>query len=229
MAFFEKQIINDPFAKMNDDVDAAKAELEASYNALGKACFGVCGDDGRFAAQIEEIKASKKKVEILTELRVRMRGMKVCRECGAEVPLQSVFCNLCGSKIPEPEPLCDGDKVYCNNCASPMKIGQVFCSFCGARLPLAEEAPAAEAPAEEAPAFEEPAASTVVSFTFAITRKNRPLKLPLKKFPRRSPYMKLPHRKHLQSRRPPQLRKLPLRKLPRQRSVRTAERSFPQK
>ena len=168
MAFFEKQTTNDPFAKMNSDVDAAKAELEASYNALGKAYFEACGADGdeRFASQIEAINAAKKKAEILTELRIRMRGMKVCRECGAEVSAQAVFCNLCGAKIPDPEPLCDGDTVYCNNCASPMKIGQAFCSYCGAKLPLAEEEavpvvpvaaePVPEAPVEEAPVEEAP-------------------------------------------------------------------------
>ncbi len=156
---------NDPFAKIGADMAAENVRLEEAYSALGKAYFASHENDAEeaLAPQVAAVEASVKKVEIYKELLVRMRGVKVCPNCGNEVTAQSSFCNICGTKIPDPEPLCDGEHVYCNVCGAPMPLGQQFCSSCGSSLPetVSPDAPAAPeapdaAPVEEAPAPEAP-------------------------------------------------------------------------
>jgi RNA polymerase subunit RPABC4/transcription elongation factor Spt4 len=167
--FGKKTKGNDPVSKINADIAAVTAASDAAYGALGRAYFAAHENDAEeaFRPHIEAIAASKRKIDVLNELIVRMRGIKVCPNCKAEISSDSAFCNLCGTRIPEPEPLCDGENIYCNNCASPMPIGQKFCSFCGAKLPeigavkeeaapaepiLVADVPAPDTPAEPVPA-----------------------------------------------------------------------------
>jgi len=154
---------NDPLSKVTAELGAKNAEIEAAYCALGKAYFAAHEKDAEdgLKAHIDAIASSKKRVDLLNELSVRLQGIKLCPNCKAQITSDSAFCNLCGTKIPEPAPLFDDENVYCNVCASPMPLGQKFCSFCGATLPAVggkAEAPAAPASAPEAPVVEAPAA-----------------------------------------------------------------------
>lgn len=141
---------NDTYSRITNELAAVGAHLEETFSALGKAYYAAHGkeENGEFKEYADEIAKTERKAEIFGKLLERTRGVKVCPNCKAEVPKESAFCNLCGTKIPEPEALTDGENVYCDECACPMPIGQKFCSFCGALLPVTGDAPV-EAPAEE--------------------------------------------------------------------------------
>ncbi len=141
------------------ELDYQSSILESAYSALGRIYYEAHADDPEeaFRGHVETIRTAKKRAEIYTELVSRMRGVRTCPNpaCRAEVPSSSAFCNLCGTKIPAPEPLFDGENVYCDVCGSPMQAGRKFCTNCGAPLPLIDLAPKAEAPVFDAPAAPE--------------------------------------------------------------------------
>ena len=151
---------NDTYSRITNELAAEGAHLEETFSALGKAYYAAHGkeENCEFKEYADEIAKTERKAEIFGKLLERTKGVKVCPNCKAEVPKESAFCNFCGTKIPEPEILTDGENVYCDECACPMPIGQKFCSFCGALLPVTGGAPAeapAEAPVEE-PVVNEP-------------------------------------------------------------------------
>lgn len=62
--------------------------------------------------------------------------MVKCQTCGEEAG-DSLFCNVCGSKIVKSHEENDGksldkqEKKFCSNCGSEMKADATFCSKCG--------------------------------------------------------------------------------------------------
>lgn len=55
-----------------------------------------------------------------------------CRNCGAEVPVQAVFCPKCGIKLP-------ASHSFCQNCGAPVGFQADVCVKCGTRLATPEK------------------------------------------------------------------------------------------
>ncbi|MGC9335944.1 MAG: zinc-ribbon domain-containing protein [Anaerolineae bacterium] len=91
--------------------------------------------------------------------------MAICPNCGNKTSEGAIFCDQCGTRLPQPEtaiPEADaapaGGSVICPACGAGNVPGEAFCDYCGS--PLEAPAPAAAEPgeAEPAPATEPPAA-----------------------------------------------------------------------
>ena len=89
----------------------------------------------------------------------QLKGIKICKACGAENSNGSLFCNICGAKFEEEQPANIG-AGRCSNCGAALTEGMKFCTSCGTPVPVSEpvhENPVYEKPAYEEPAYEEPA------------------------------------------------------------------------
>ena len=71
-----------------------------------------------------------------------------CQNCGYELLPDSMFCDLCGSPVSEPEPVAeDSSKTepssaktnICKACGEEYPEGSVFCDLCGAKISESEQ------------------------------------------------------------------------------------------
>ncbi len=87
--------------------------------------------------------------------------MAICPNCGNQTGEGAVFCDRCGTRLPQPEaavavqgpaPAPAGGSVICPACGAGNVPGEAFCDFCGS--PLQAPSPVIEAvvPPEAAPA-----------------------------------------------------------------------------
>ena len=87
---------------------------------LGKLCLAINSSNERIAVYNEEIR--------------KIRGTIHCPSCGADIPIASSFCGVCGAKT---EVACE--KPYtvetsiktCSSCSAQLDEGVMFCPFCG--------------------------------------------------------------------------------------------------
>lgn len=64
---------------------------------------------------------------------------RICPYCGGEIPADSAFCSICGTKIEKTNTWDAGRDMNvrrCPNCGNEIIAGDQFCAFCGARVPL---------------------------------------------------------------------------------------------
>ena len=72
-----------------------------------------------------------------------------CRNCGADVTPDSVFCSTCGSKIEHSA----NESSFCPNCSAEVAQGALFCSKCGHKLSAPNLCPNCAAPIERGANF----------------------------------------------------------------------------
>ncbi len=56
-----------------------------------------------------------------------------CPNCGQQLDGTDKFCDNCGTKKPDPEPV-KSAPAFCNQCGSPLAPGAAFCGSCGNKI-----------------------------------------------------------------------------------------------
>lgn len=99
--------------------------------------------------------------------------MKVCPQCGTQMEDDAVFCDNCGTKLPEadvapsPAPASVAGGLTCPQCGASVVPGEAYCDNCGAALaptpvePVAQ--PAAVYPPAGSPAAPPPPVAAVIT------------------------------------------------------------------
>ncbi len=57
--------------------------------------------------------------------------MKICKNCGCNLPDEAKFCAECGSEVKQEEAENTNETQFCRNCGFEMPKGTRFCSECG--------------------------------------------------------------------------------------------------
>lgn len=98
------------------------------YADLGKAYYDAHAHDAEAEQRqiIEEINALFADIEAKKEEIKQIKGVTKCPNCGADIPLNAVFCSSCGHKADE-VPV----GKTCTNCGAEIPAGDRFCSACG--------------------------------------------------------------------------------------------------
>ena len=82
-----------------------------------------------------EIDAANERIAGYDEERRRIKGTKRCASCGAEIPVASAFCGVCGVKAEpdEAQPPSGVEKPsgFCTGCGAKLGEGMIFCTSCG--------------------------------------------------------------------------------------------------
>jgi predicted nucleic acid-binding Zn ribbon protein len=96
--------------------------------------------------------------------------MAICPNCGNQTGEGAVFCDQCGTRLPQPEaaapvaaPGPAGGTVICPACGAGNVPGEAFCDFCGSPLQAPEPVVEAVAQAEPVPAAIEAVAAPAVA------------------------------------------------------------------
>lgn len=137
-------------AKLNYAVSEEEKKLEDAYKRIGKMFVDKIGDraEGPFAQIVNEINESQKKIADYKKQVRDLKGIVCCQKCGAELAAGAVFCNVCGERVPQPQPpQAPQGGTRCTNCGAALASNTQFCTSCGHKV----EAQAPQQPQQEQP------------------------------------------------------------------------------
>jgi len=113
-------------AKLRMDIRSKNTRLAKCYETIGRAYYrrekGLDGDhDETIATAIAEADTLKEEIAALRQQIAKLQGCVICPACSAQISNQSIFCPLCGVKLPEKpveeepaeEACCDTEECTC--------------------------------------------------------------------------------------------------------------------
>ena len=136
-------------AKLNSKVTTEEDCIQKAYLKIGQLFYEANKDsleiDGIYAEYFGIIKASQENITELKREINKIKGVTLCKECGAEVANGSAFCPKCGTKvekeiIQEPAACEEPEIVLCKECGAELEEGAVFCTKCGTSVNKTAEA-----------------------------------------------------------------------------------------
>ncbi|HJD45544.1 MAG TPA: zinc ribbon domain-containing protein [Candidatus Mediterraneibacter norfolkensis] len=137
-------------AKMSSQIRMLEAQKKEALEQLGKFYYD---QYSRYGAQLEGeasqiaagIQALEEQQRQFTESMQKIKGTMLCPNCGTEIPANSKFCNVCGTKIDIPVSSTVQNAAsgrVCARCGAPLEEDQLFCINCGAKVEkMAEPVP----------------------------------------------------------------------------------------
>lgn len=84
--------------------------------------------DAEYAQLIAAIREIETRIDGYRRQILALKGVQLCPQCGAEVPINAAYCNHCGYKMPEYIP---AGMIKCTNCGQLVREGTRFCTRCG--------------------------------------------------------------------------------------------------
>ena len=89
-------------AKLNSKINDANSTIKNTYTAIGEAYYKMHKDDENIEME-EQFQIIRDALETVDECRrqiQKIKGVRICPNCGAEVTKGAVFCQSCGTKVP---------------------------------------------------------------------------------------------------------------------------------
>ena len=125
----------DPF---DEEHRALKAKYTRTILQLGEKFY----DDNRdkdmsgteYSGMFIAINEAENDLVMLEKRRLASVGLRKCESCGAELPINSSFCNKCGARQGELESAVVRASHICPKCGSRLEDGDEFCVSCGYKL-----------------------------------------------------------------------------------------------
>lgn len=123
-------------ARLNSLIADEEKRLNNNYYQIGKLYAQLHSVDCEdcFTTYISAVNESLKKIDDLKAELQALRAVAKCPSCGAEVPTSSMFCNACGTAMPNAADKTNAqpaDSVKCNNCGAFVNKNMRFCTSCG--------------------------------------------------------------------------------------------------
>lgn len=130
--------------KLNSVISETEKRLTQCYMNLGQFYYQSCQEKNIIPEDYKDIfqDISRAQNEILScrDIIKKIKGIKKCPSCGAEVSSGSVFCSVCGYKFSV-----DNENPRCQRCGALLQPDALFCMECGTKV---EAEPKNEANAE---------------------------------------------------------------------------------
>ena len=145
-------------SKLQNSINSQNTVINKNYTEIGKLYYSLHKED--FGEEYAEMFTSiNDALKVIDENKARIRelkGLVLCKGCGAEIPEDSTKCAVCGAPGPKPEPApvpapvaeAPVRKFFCYACGKELKEGLKFCTSCGTAV-IVPPAPEAEPVAEE--------------------------------------------------------------------------------
>ena len=136
-------------AKINSMISDEENKINTNYYQIGKLYVTKHANnyENDFATLINEILHAQKKISEFKEQIQTIKGIVKCEKCGAEVSINSAFCNSCGAPMPRRTPATQTEnRLVCPSCGKSVKNGMKFCTACGAPMPVTSSASESSVP-----------------------------------------------------------------------------------
>lgn len=142
-------------AKINMQISSEEDKIKNKHLELGKLYYELfhATPNEHFQALCEEITHSSNVIESSKRQILSIKGVKICTNCGGEIPLATSFCGSCGTKVEEELPVIDIEPIesepvesepvesepteqehHCTQCESVLSADAVFCTICGEKV-----------------------------------------------------------------------------------------------
>ena len=126
--------------KLNSRISDEERQINAFYEQLGKNYFESNKDNenAEYKELIMNIKDAMARIKSYQEQLRSAKGFRACPQCGNEVPTGSMFCSVCGNKMPVVENTQAAGApapFTCPGCGAEFNPGMTFCNKCGTKLP----------------------------------------------------------------------------------------------
>jgi len=119
--------------KLNSIVAETEKRLTHCYMKLGQLYYQSCQEENAIPEDYKDIfqDISRAQNEILNcrDMIKKIKGIKKCPSCGAEVSNGSLFCSVCGYKFSV-----DNGKHRCQKCGALLQPDALFCMECGTKV-----------------------------------------------------------------------------------------------
>ncbi|MBQ8280876.1 MAG: zinc ribbon domain-containing protein [Lachnospiraceae bacterium] len=123
--------------KLNGQVSDLNKSITSFYVEIGKMYYDKTKEapEEEFAGLFAQITEAEAKIEETKEQIRVIKGIAVCPNCNAEVPMGQKFCSNCGNQIrTEAQVAEEAGKKVCSVCGAEANADQKFCSKCGGQL-----------------------------------------------------------------------------------------------
>ncbi len=109
--------------KLNSRISSSERAITENYIAIGKYYYENyrTNPDAEVAEEVNAIAAS---IDSIVEMKAQilmLKGMVKCVKCGAECPIDDVYCGKCGAVLEKPEPIVEEPMVE-ENAAVPEEV-----------------------------------------------------------------------------------------------------------
>ena len=125
-------------SKLNSQISAEKRLIAESYSKLGEKYCALysASPDENLAPFVNAVNEAFIRIAEYEEQINKLKGIETCPGCGAEIKEKALFCQSCGTKLPEPQEEQEppaADQRLCVGCGSMLADGVRFCGVCGAK------------------------------------------------------------------------------------------------
>ncbi len=128
--------------KLSSMISDYEKGIENLQTQLGKKYFELHQDscESELQDMVNQIKDLLLKINECAEQKRKLKGEKLCPNCGKEVAAGTIFCGSCGTKIVEPEAEVKEPEAQpvaprkCPNCDAEVTDDSAFCMNCGTKL-----------------------------------------------------------------------------------------------
>lgn len=123
--------------KLNSAISDKEKKISSLFLSLGQAYYEGHKDDAGAEQKeiIDEINGLYAEIADNKEQIKQIKGVEKCPKCGADVPLNSTFCSVCGTKIERAvEEKKEEIGRKCPKCGATVADGDSFCNACGTKV-----------------------------------------------------------------------------------------------
>ena len=119
--------------KLNTQITEEINVRDQKYAEIGKLYMQLHADDFEepFAALAEAVISSEMKIADMKDQINNLRGVKNCPKCGAQIPMSSPFCSVCGQQVESKAVPSGFGAERCSMCGAELIPGMAFCTNCG--------------------------------------------------------------------------------------------------
>lgn len=124
---------NMEIVKCSSAIDSCEENLKSIYAELGRRYYNAGEEVTReaFAELFDAIEKNEKEKKELKERLQILKGVEVCKKCGAEIKKGAKFCQWCGAPAEQEE---ENSGITCPNCHAPLLGTEKFCAVCGCKI-----------------------------------------------------------------------------------------------
>ena len=143
----EGMVFDEDIMQQYEGVKASRASIESCNTKIAEIQQLIADEEAQKAAEKErrQQEAANQRAARAAEFAAKTNGLfgrtsgpapagKVCPGCGNVVGNDMLFCNKCGTKLPEAAPAPAPAATFCPGCGNPVAEGMMFCNKCGTKL-----------------------------------------------------------------------------------------------
>lgn len=128
-------------ARLNSMINDEQRKISTLYEQIGKLYYDIeeHNSENEMGQLCTSITSAMKYIEELQSEINKIKGVKPCPACGAEVPSSSAFCGGCGAKTvaQTDTPInaqAEENNRQCPQCNEAVEEHLTFCTSCGSRM-----------------------------------------------------------------------------------------------